>query len=436
MLQVVAGDTLYLRGGSYFENIYCAIKGAADKPITIRSYPGELAVIDGGLPEFQNQTADAWQPAADGALGEFVSTKTYKNRRDFVGGFGDSNSGLQTYWYLMDLRADNQLWIKDEKIMAKPVWCGPGLWYDKDSGLIHTRLAHTNIQLPAATNHDFLNYRGETDPRKLSLVVAPFGSIPLHISQAMHVRFEDLVIRGGGYITVKMIFGVDITFDHVTIYCGTYGLVAKNTGPFRMVNSAIRGTMQPWAFRSDTALYSYDGRVYPPFVGGNLVSPEVAGSTRGIKARPIRHISRMTSHALMVTEGFYEHEVFAHPQNHDWEISNCEFTDGHDGVYVSGRNIRFHHNWVANMQDDGIYLSSPTPYTSDKVYVYQNVIATVVTAFAMHGRGGPGGDIYVYTHHGQNLRFFARLDQTAVPVTIASTPRKYLSATTASRTKI
>src|SRR5262245_53918019 len=41
------GDTLYLRGGSYFENVYCAIAGTKEKPITIRSYPGELATIDG-----------------------------------------------------------------------------------------------------------------------------------------------------------------------------------------------------------------------------------------------------------------------------------------------------------------------------------------------------------------------------------------------------
>lgn len=396
MLQVKAGDTVYLRGGSYFENVYCAIKGLPDKPITIRSYPGELAVIDGGLPEFQNQPETAWQPVKDGAPGEFVSTNTFKNQRDMVGGFGDSNIGLQTYWYLMDLQSQNELWIDDPKLMAKPVWCGPGLWYDKDTGRIHIRLAHTNVKLPDSANHEMVNYKGETDPRNISLVVAPFDSTPLHISQAMHVKFEDLVVRGGGYVSVKMNFGVDITFDRVTIYCGTYGLLSKSTGPFHMVNSSIRGTIQPWVFRGDTALYSYDGRVYPPFVGGNEASAERAGTTDVIAARPVRHITRMNSHALLITEGFYEYEVFAHPFNHDWEVTNCEFTDGHDGVYLSGRVIKFHHNWVANMQDDGIYISGPTPYVTDKLYVYQNVISTVVSVFAMHGRGGPGGDIYIF----------------------------------------
>ena len=48
-----AGDTLCLRGGSYFEKVYCAVAGTPEKPITIRSHPGEVAVIDGGIPEFQ-----------------------------------------------------------------------------------------------------------------------------------------------------------------------------------------------------------------------------------------------------------------------------------------------------------------------------------------------------------------------------------------------
>jgi len=46
------GDTLVLRGGSYFENVYCAVAGTPEKPITIRSFPGEIAVIDGGIPDF------------------------------------------------------------------------------------------------------------------------------------------------------------------------------------------------------------------------------------------------------------------------------------------------------------------------------------------------------------------------------------------------
>src|SRR4051794_9869225 len=45
--QLGAGDTLYLRGGVYRENVYCAAAGTKDAPITVRAYPGERVVIDG-----------------------------------------------------------------------------------------------------------------------------------------------------------------------------------------------------------------------------------------------------------------------------------------------------------------------------------------------------------------------------------------------------
>ncbi len=372
------GDTLYLREGSYFENIYCAVAGTAEKPIAIRAYPGERVVIDGGMPEFQQNPAKAWQPFAEGGKDEFISTGVFKNIRDTVGLFGDSNVGLQTYWHASDLRAENELWIVDKDTRAvAPVYCGPGIWYDKQTGRIHARLAHTHLE-----NDRIANYAGETDPRQLPLVIAPFKSVPLLVDQAMHVRFQDLVIRGGGFNTVVLQFGVDIEFDNVTIYAATYGIRSRSTGPFRMVNSAIHGGIPPWGSRNENSLHTYTPRFYDPFV------KEPGTQTR--------NIARLPTHALLVTEGTYEFEVFAYPRNHDWDISHCDFTDAHDGVYLSGHTIRFHHNRVDNIQDDGIYLSSPVPYFSDDIFIYQNLITRSLMAFGCHSRGGPRGNIYIF----------------------------------------
>jgi hypothetical protein len=46
------GMTLYLRGGTYYERVSLTRSGTAEAPIVIASYPGEVAVIDGGLREF------------------------------------------------------------------------------------------------------------------------------------------------------------------------------------------------------------------------------------------------------------------------------------------------------------------------------------------------------------------------------------------------
>src|SRR5690349_17811038 len=37
------GDTLLLRGGTYYETLTVSLAGTADRPITLRSHPGELA---------------------------------------------------------------------------------------------------------------------------------------------------------------------------------------------------------------------------------------------------------------------------------------------------------------------------------------------------------------------------------------------------------
>jgi hypothetical protein len=378
--QLTAGDTLYLRGGVYREQVYCAVAGTKDAPITIRAYPGELVILDGGLAEFLDEPAASWEPFPQGAPGEYRSVKAYKNIRDVLGLFGDSHVALQTYWHTMDLRADNELWIDDpdKKLMVLPVYCGPGLWYDRDTGHIHIRLAHTHLKTPGLAN-----YRGETDPRKLPLIIAPFGSTPLFIDMARNVRFQDMVIRGGGHNAVVLQMGIDVEFDNVTIFAGTYGLRSRSTGPFRMVNSAIHGMIPPWAWRDENSLFTYSPRSYDPFVPPAKPANE-------------RNIARLNSHALLVTEGSYEFEVFHYPYNHDWEIANCEFTDGHDGVYLSGRAIRFHHNLVDRMQDDGIYLSSPTHYFNDDIHIYRNLIRNIFTALACNNTGGPRGDIFIY----------------------------------------
>ncbi len=378
--QAGAGDTVYLRGGIYREPVYCSVSGKPDAPVTIRAYPGERVILDGGLAEFFDAPARAWEPYTQGAPDEYRSVRAYKNIRDVVGLFGDSHVGLQTYWHPEDLRSRNELWVDDPDKTRRvlPVYCGPGLWYDRETGHIHVRLAPTSLPTPGLAN-----YRGEPDPRKLPLIVAPFNSVPLFVDMARHVRFQDLVIRGGGFNCVVLQMGIDVEFDNVTIFAGTYGLRARSTGPFRMTHSAIHGIIPPWAWRDENGLYTYTPRSYDPFL------PPAAPANA-------RNIARLNTHALLVTEGSYEFEVFHYPYNHDWEIAHCDFTDGHDGVYLSGRAIRFHHNLVERIQDDGIYLSSPTHYFNDDIHVHHNLIRNTLSAFACNSTGGPRGDIFIY----------------------------------------
>ncbi len=353
------GDTLSLRAGVYRESVRVSVTGKPDAPITLRSYPGEMATIDGTIAEFMDTPSTAWEPVPDGAEHEYRSTRAYPNLRDMLGAFADSNIGLQTYWHLQDLRATNELWDEDGTDV-RPLYVGPGLFYNAQTGCIHLRLAHTRLA------GDIVNYTGETDPRKTPLMIAAFRTVPLHIDGARHVKFQNLTIRGGGYDTVVLDQASDIELDRVVVYCGTYGLKASSTQRLRISNSAFYGNLPPWSFRNENSLRNRPGRNK-------------------------RDIARLSGHALLVAETGYEHSVYAIPANDDWEISHSTFTNCHDGVYLGGINVKFHHNRLDNMQDDGIYISPVYPSAqASHVQIYQNHISRCLTAFAL---GGPLSDV-------------------------------------------
>ena len=112
MYVVQPGDTLYLRGGTYYECVTLTVAGTAGKPITIRSYPGEVAILDGGIREFYEDPANAWEPFPQGAEGEFRSKKSYAFGGGF-GNFGDSMVPFHRYLNFADLRTSNEFYRQE-----------------------------------------------------------------------------------------------------------------------------------------------------------------------------------------------------------------------------------------------------------------------------------------------------------------------------------
>jgi hypothetical protein len=383
LAQLQAGDTLYLRGGTYYEAVRVSLSGRSDAPITIRAHPGERAVVDGGFREFFESPQTAWQPYADGGKDEYRSTRSYGNLRHVMGSFGDSMIGLNAYYHARDLRADNELWQPDgdpqqPNVDVKPVYCGPGIWHDPATGFIHARLAHTHLpQMP--------NYTGPTDLRKVPLVLADFRSVPLLLDGAKHLVVQDLVIRGAGHDAVLIDNSSDVRLEGLTVWAGGYGLKGIGARRLKIDHCAFYGNVPPWTFRSDTSL-----RTYPD--------------------RGQRDITRLNTHALLVADAGREFDIYAFPRNDEWEISHCEFADGHDGVYLGGMNMRFHHNRVHHTQDDGIYLSPMYPrYAKQRaqIHLYQNYVGSCLTALAF---GGPE------TTNTDEVCFFRNLVELRTPI--------------------
>ncbi|MGE0610021.1 MAG: hypothetical protein AB7O62_23220 [Pirellulales bacterium] len=364
------GETLYLRAGTYRENVRISVQGRADAPLTIRSFPGEQAILDGGFREFFDEPAAAWTEYPDGAEGEYRSTRTYPNIRNVHGSFGDSHVGLVTYYHAQDMRAKGEFFELDPATQDfVPIYCGPGIWYDRATGHIHVRLAPTD--LPQVDN-----YQGTTDPRRVPLVIAPYRALPLHVDRGSYIRFQDLIVRGGGYDSLVLDQAGDIEFDNCTIWCGTYGLRATGVHRLKFIRSALYGNIPPWLSRSECGLQSYPGR-------------------------PQRDIARLNTHALIIAEAGREFSVYAFPLNDDWEISYSEFSNASDGLYLGGINVDFHHNLVEDMQDDGLYLSPMYPRHfylrgGATLKIHQNLFRRALTMLAYGGTEDTKDTIYFY----------------------------------------
>lgn len=71
-----AGDTFWLRGGTYRGQFYCALQGRPDDPITVRQYPGERATIDGSILQNTGGYVTYWG---------FELTSSYPSHTSFQG---------------------------------------------------------------------------------------------------------------------------------------------------------------------------------------------------------------------------------------------------------------------------------------------------------------------------------------------------------------
>jgi hypothetical protein len=199
------------------------------------------------------------------------------------------------------------------------------------------------------------NYRGETDPRKLSLVIAG-DRTPVRIDHASFVKIEDVVSRGSAIRTLEIRDSSNIDLDRVFVYGGSPAIYLHGVDHLRMTGSSVHGLAAPWSSR---ASMKYRGN----------------------------------SPYLLVV-----HNKGA--RSHDLEIAYSDFFDSHDGIVIdSVKALRFHHNRLDNFNDDGIYLTMPRDWPPEDVQIYENVFSHMYTVFSfaeekVHTPIGPG--VYIF----------------------------------------
>ncbi|MGH9162006.1 MAG: hypothetical protein ACRD2X_18720, partial [Vicinamibacteraceae bacterium] len=383
-----AGDVLSLRGGVYVEPVVVAGKhGAEAQPIVIRSYPGEQASVEGSLPEFRALNNEDWEPASlydpNAHPDEYVSvTKLAAHVR---GVFLDREpyTRLITYSRLEDLRSENETFdsitdASDPRPGPEVVQCngensctpagyrhpwvymGPGIWIDRNFGpgnpqRVHIRLSHTHNNVPGLAD-----YAGEVDPRKVRLAISPEPMVTLRVQGSSHVRFERLSIRYGGDFTTILTGVTGLVFNHVQFLASSHGVRTGTNIGSTFEHCDFDGGQPGWYFRND-------GKAQYTFLENGLPAQN--------------NLGKQTMRSLFV------------PGSTDTgtTIRYSELHDAHD-FYLGGSQIDFHHNWISNLNDEGLFLDA---YGREDVRVHENVILQTLSPISF-ASGHVAGPFYVY----------------------------------------
>lgn len=384
------GDILSLLGEVFVESVDIGGKnGTPTEKIVIRSRPGEHAYIDGSLTQFRTPNPTDWikNTELNAHPDEYISAIDFpeglNNRHKVVnrGAFLDRDpyTRLITYSHLEDLRAENQTFegmaLTDPRpgfdpppgaTVAHPwVYMGPGIWYNTDlasplKGHVHIRLSHTSNNIAGLED-----YSGAIDPREIGLAITTKDTTALFVHVCHDLRFENLTIRFGGEWSVNLNYVQHIEFSHVCFWASNNGIrmEGKEGGlihPLQHPNKNItfhdcqfNGGTPPWFFRNDKKnSYEYlDGN-------GNLLE---------------NHRGDHTVDKLLM----------GHPMDTGTQIYRCEFFNGHD-VYLVGDDLSFHHNWLNNMGDDGLFVDAFG--ANERMKIYQNVILKTLTAISFRNQ--------------------------------------------------
>jgi hypothetical protein len=311
-----------------------------------------------------------------GARGELVSARAFPEIQavteepatNVEGNFADSMTPILGVRFLGDLRSDDPYgtWVEAvpaaERKKGGPttrgvskvgagarIYCGPSLWYDPRTHRIHVRLAHTRLP---GLDADGSNYRGETDPRRLKLIVSARGrGVPLSLRGARYLRVQDLVLRGGFEAAIAASYCAGVVLEGVTAFGGATVMSVTNTAGLRLLDCAFRGRSAPWIFRSH------------------------------LKYRAIES-------SLLAAGGWNG------GGNRDFEIAWSEFTDTIDGLFLGGVDgVSLHHCFLDNFSDDGFFLTAPTlldgRVTGGDITIAQSYLGRMLTTLAYgvgHGR--------------------------------------------------
>jgi Fibronectin type III domain len=268
-----AGDTLYLRSGTYYEtSTTVGLKGTPSAWITVQSYPGERAVIDGGVPDFASAPNSGWT-LVDAFTGLYRSVNANFSGSDLtanatIGGWLlDSNTQLVHYGHSTGETPDSLESTNFTVNGFNPVYIGPGLQLRGD-GHVYIRLdPNPYNRLDANGNATLPDIPTDTDPNYNRISVFLTGTL-YTLDGAAYLMFQDI-----DFVDAITLFRLknsanNIHFDQDFFRYGTYGIVS-DLGAANNVEigySEFTNGVPPWMRWTDVKdIDVEDSPAYPEF---------------------------------------------------------------------------------------------------------------------------------------------------------------------------
>lgn len=342
------GDVLNLRGGiHYLSELEVSLAGEPMRPVTIRSFPGETAVIDGGIEDFR-LGSDSWVSVDD-------DIDLYRSRAQY------DQSRVRAW--LTDL--DYQLIEYDEPENLSSQYYGPARGTDAlylgpgvhlaDDGFIYIRLAANPLDLTNGNGEPVPAPIAETDPNDHDISVF-FSDHIFELNAATYLQFVDLTFRASERIFDAEAGSRFIAVLDSTWKFGSYGVV-------------VRDGVRDWLFRGNDFLNGLPDTVYWTDVK-NL---------DGEDAEAYPEFQSTAIQGPLV----------------NFEVSDNRFLKSFDGVQLDegSLNTLITNNLFGDLRDDAVNINR----ASSNVEVSHNVMWRVGAGLANLGSSKAPGPVFI--HH-------------------------------------
>ncbi len=338
------GDTLFVRGGTYFEKrrIVVKVNGTEEAPIAIRGYRDEEPVIDGSYEELLTVPNQHWK-LHDEKRSIYRSVRRYERfEEEKVHGCfesGDRKYSLVPYMNYNHLAADDEHFKLDGF-----TYVGPGFHFNPEDKHLYVRLTKTAVQREME-----LIYPVQNDPNQVKLHI--FSS-DLQLLMEDHGRFTHWE---------------GIHFAHRGNPASIW--IHERQRHITMKNCTVTGGINVRA--KDVMI---DGVHFQGFI-----PPYIAWADIKEGRAPAFHIQ---SGGLMLI-------------GRRGIVRNCLFTNLFDGV-TPGPEAQVYNNRFIGLRDDGINLGTSL---GGPVEIHHNLFRHIGQGISHVGTGEPKMQGQIYIHH-------------------------------------